>query len=70
MNFEFMWSVHGRSDILFWEIALPMMAVIIIIFFWRDLGRMFHRLKKRMLHKKIDKVSTGPHPSSHPQCDR
>lgn len=60
MNFDFMWSVHGRSDILFWEIALPMMAVTITIFFWRDFGRMAHRLKKRMQHKKIDKVSADP----------
>ena len=60
MNFDFMWSVHGRSDIFFWEIAIPMMIVIIAIFFWNDFGRMAHRLKKRMQHKKIDKVSTPP----------
>ena len=57
MNFDFMWSVHGKSDILFWEIAIPMMIFIITIFFWAEFGRMFQRLKKRMLNKKIDKVS-------------
>ena len=60
MNFESMWSVDKHTDILFWEIALPMMAAIITIFFWADFGRMLHRLKKRMQHKKIDKVSTNP----------
>ena len=60
MNFEHMWSVNSHSDLLFWEIALPMMAVTITIFFWRDFGRMAHRLKKRMQHKKIDKVSADP----------
>lgn len=55
-----MWSVHGRSDILFWEIAIPMMVVIVTVFFWAEFGRMFERLKKRMQHKKIDKVSTDP----------
>ena len=58
MNFDFMWSVHGKSDILFWEIAIPMMIFIITVFFWAEFGRMFKRLKKRMQHKKIDKVST------------
>jgi len=56
MNFESMWSVQQNSDLLFWEIAIPMMTVTITIFFWADFGRMFHRLKKRMQHKKIDKL--------------
>jgi len=34
-----------------------MMVVIVILFFWREFGRMFKRLKKRMQHKKIEKVS-------------
>ena len=37
-----------------------MMTFIVVIFFWAELGRMFKRLKKRMLNKKIDKVSTDP----------
>lgn len=65
MNFDFMWSVHGRSDILFWEIALPMMAVIVTVFFWAEFGRMFQRLKKRILNKKIDKVSASLFSSWH-----
>lgn len=42
---------------MFWEIALPVMVVIITIFFWREFGRMFNRLKRVMQNKKIDKVS-------------
>jgi len=56
MNFESMWSVQSNSDVLFWEIAIPMMIVTITAFFWADFGRMIHRLKKRMQHKKIDKL--------------
>jgi len=37
-----------------------MMVVIVTVFFWAEFGRMFERLKKRMQHKKIDKVSTDP----------
>ena len=41
-----------------------MMIVIITVFFWAEFGRMFKRLKKRMQHKKIDKVSTDSLSSS------
>ena len=51
-----MWSVQHNSDLLFWEIAIPTMIVIITIFFWSEFGRMFERLRKRLQHKKIDKV--------------
>jgi Mg2+ and Co2+ transporter CorA len=57
MNFEAMWSVNKHTDLLFWEIAIPMMILIVIIFFWSEFGRMFERLRKRMQYKKIDKVS-------------
>lgn len=56
MNFEAMWSVQHNSDLLFWEIAIPMMIVVITIFFWSEFGRMFERLEKRLQRKKIDKV--------------
>jgi hypothetical protein len=57
MNFEAMWSVQQNSDVLFWEIAIPMMVVVVTIFFWSEFGRMFERLKRKMQHKKIDKAS-------------
>jgi hypothetical protein len=69
MNFEFMWSVNKHTDLLFWEIAIPMMIFIIIIFFWSEFGRMFERLRKRMQRKKIDKVSMDPLSSSAPWCN-
>ena len=62
MNFEAMWSVQNNSDLLFWEIAIPMMTFVVIIFFWSELNRAFERLQKRMQHKKIDKVSRDPSP--------
>jgi len=56
MNFEAMWSVQQNSDLLFWEIAIPMMVVIVIIFYWPAFGRMFERLRKTMQRKKINKL--------------
>ena len=53
MNFEAMWSVQHHSDLLFWEIAIPMMVFVVIIFFWSDFDRAFERLKKRMQIKKV-----------------
>lgn len=69
MNFEFMWSVNKHTDLLFWEIAIPMMIFIIIIFFWSAFGRMFERIRKRMQRKKIDKVSMDLVSSSACWCD-
>ncbi|KAK7032805.1 magnesium-like protein [Favolaschia claudopus] len=56
MNFEQMWSVHGHSDILFWEIAIPVMAVVLPIFIVPDIKRMIHYIQKRVLTKKIVKA--------------
>jgi len=58
MNFELMWSVNGRSDILFWEIAIPMTIVIVLLSFRTDLMRTAERVKKRMLWREIDKANT------------
>jgi len=55
MNFEAMWSVQHHSDLLFWEIAIPMMIVIVIIFFWSQFDRAFERLRKRIQIEKIKK---------------
>lgn len=56
MNFERMWSVQGHSDILFWIIALPVMAIVLPIFIVPDIKRMIHYVQKRMLTKKVAKT--------------
>ncbi|KAF9011264.1 magnesium transporter [Cyathus striatus] len=54
MNFENMWSVR-HSDVLFWEIALPVMAFVIPVFLWPDLQRMYHYIQKRLTSKRAVK---------------
>lgn len=56
MNFDNMWTVHhGHSDLIFWIIALPVMAIVIPIFMWNDLQRMAHYLAKRWQQRKVKK---------------
>ncbi|KAJ3722353.1 magnesium transporter [Lentinula raphanica] len=52
MNFTFMWSVQQNSDVLFWEIAIPVMLVVIPMFLMPDLKRMLHYIQKRMASQK------------------
>jgi hypothetical protein len=40
----------------FWEIALPLMAVIIPFFLWSDIVRVAHYMKKKLLARRIKKV--------------
>ncbi|KAI1786797.1 hypothetical protein LXA43DRAFT_1032081 [Ganoderma leucocontextum] len=55
MNFTPMWSVNNNSDLLFWEIAIPLMIVVIPLFLWNDFTRMGHYLEKRLTSRKIKK---------------
>ncbi|KAJ7163946.1 magnesium transporter [Mycena crocata] len=55
MNFEQMWSVHGHSDLVFWIIALPVMAIVLPIFIVPDIKRMIHYVQKRIITKKVVK---------------
>ncbi|KAJ7841367.1 magnesium transporter [Mycena olivaceomarginata] len=56
MNFENMWTIHhGHSDLVFWIIALPLMAVVLPVFIVPDIKRMIHYVQKRILAKKIVK---------------
>ncbi|OCB88993.1 hypothetical protein A7U60_g3800 [Sanghuangporus baumii] len=55
MNFEHMWSVTN-SDILFWEIAIPVMAVVIPIFTIPDIQRLIHFCKKKWATRRVEKA--------------
>ncbi|PPQ66055.1 hypothetical protein CVT24_000237 [Panaeolus cyanescens] len=47
MNFEFMWSVKKNSDLLFWEIAIPILLVTIPIAMLVDIRRLWHYMQKK-----------------------
>ncbi|KAL4068945.1 hypothetical protein V8B97DRAFT_2024594 [Scleroderma yunnanense] len=47
MNFEAMWSVKFHSDLFFWEVAIPVMLVVVPLFMWPDIKRLVHYTKKR-----------------------
>ncbi|KAH9923191.1 uncharacterized protein BXZ73DRAFT_91487 [Epithele typhae] len=55
MNFDPMWSVMENSDLLFWEIALPLMAVVIPLFLFNDFKRMAHYIEKRLTRRAVVK---------------
>jgi len=55
MNFADMPSVMQHSEAMFWEIAGPVMFVIVIAFLWPDVQRMVHFIQKRAATKKFDK---------------
>ncbi|KAL5494805.1 hypothetical protein ACEPAI_267 [Sanghuangporus weigelae] len=56
MNFERMWSVQNNSDLLFWEIAIPVMAVVIPIFTIPDIQRLIHFCKKKWATRGVEKA--------------
>ncbi|KAF6754206.1 magnesium transporter [Ephemerocybe angulata] len=55
MNFNWMWSVQKNSDVLFWIIALPLMAIVIPMFMMDDIKRGIHYIGKRMTASKAAK---------------
>ncbi|KAF8743285.1 CorA-like Mg2+ transporter protein, partial [Rhizoctonia solani] len=54
MNFETMDSVKKNSEIMFWEIAFPVMFVVVCAFLYPDVRRFMHFLKKRAATKQFD----------------
>ncbi|KAJ7510487.1 magnesium transporter [Mycena galericulata] len=56
MNFQAMWTLRGHSDVVFWAIALPVMALVLPIFIAPDIKRMVHYVQKRILTKKAVKA--------------
>ncbi|KAJ3556343.1 hypothetical protein NM688_g2080 [Phlebia brevispora] len=54
MNFSSMWSTyHNHTDVIYWIIALPMLAILLPIFLWSDLARMKEGLEKRMAARAV-----------------
>ncbi|KAI9067178.1 hypothetical protein FKP32DRAFT_1588815 [Trametes sanguinea] len=56
MNFTAMWSVNNNSDLFFWEIAIPLMVIVIVLFLWNDFKGMLHYLSKRLKRRRINKA--------------
>ncbi|EJF56330.1 hypothetical protein DICSQDRAFT_71711 [Dichomitus squalens LYAD-421 SS1] len=56
MNFTPMWSVNHNSDLLFWEIAIPVILIVVPLFMWGDIRRMRHYLDKSWRRRRINKV--------------
>ena len=47
---------HHPSTRSFWIIALPLMAIIIPVFLWSDLERMWHYFMKRVAVRSVKQV--------------
>jgi len=56
MNFSVMFSVNEHSDLFFWEVALPLMAVITPLFMWSDIKSAIHYIQKRTTAKQAVKT--------------
>ncbi|KAH8835233.1 magnesium transporter [Flagelloscypha sp. PMI_526] len=58
MNFEFMYSVQGQSEKVFWYTAVIVSCLIVPIFIYPDFIRMAHSIKKMFSRedKKLAKV--------------
>ncbi|QRV73043.1 CorA-like magnesium transporter protein [Ceratobasidium sp. AG-Ba] len=54
MNFEVMPSVKDHSEAMFWEIACPVMVVVVAAFLFPDIQRLIHLIKKRAATRKFD----------------
>ncbi|THH32767.1 hypothetical protein EUX98_g1373 [Antrodiella citrinella] len=56
MNFtEMLTTKHGHTDVVFWVIALPVLAIVITIFLWNDFTRMWHHMKKKLMKRAVNK---------------
>ncbi|KAF8709447.1 CorA-like Mg2+ transporter protein, partial [Rhizoctonia solani] len=54
MNFHIMPSVQEHSETMFWEIAIPVMTVVVAAFMFPDIQKLVHFIKKRMATRKYD----------------
>jgi len=54
MNFDPFPAVNNNSDILFWQIMLPVMAVVVPWALWTDIERMFRMFGRARLLSRVD----------------
>jgi len=53
MNFMPFPAVDSHSDVLFWEIAIPVLSVVITVTLWSDFQRVYHHIQKRYFYEKV-----------------
>ncbi|KAJ7185215.1 hypothetical protein C8R46DRAFT_881651 [Mycena filopes] len=66
MNFDNMWiTTHpGHGDWIYWAIALPIMVIVLPLFLGPDIRRLVRYMQKRLLTKRVAKVSGVMCPSA------
>jgi len=52
MNFTRFWSVNNNSDLFFWELAIPLLVLVVAISLYPDVKKIWHIIQKRTVAKK------------------
>lgn len=56
MNFQPFWAINNNSDLFFWELAIPILLVIIPAFTLPDIRRLIHYAQKKWAARKVEKA--------------
>ncbi|KAF9535631.1 magnesium transporter [Crepidotus variabilis] len=59
MNFDRFWSVHNNSDLFFWELAIPLVVLTIMVALFPDGKKLWHYMTTRREAKKIIRDKYG-----------
>ena len=59
MNFKPFPAVDEHSDTLFWQIVLPVMAVVVPWALWNDIIRMFRTIGRMRLLSRVDEKQSA-----------